>query len=94
MLTSLVSLQQKNGKNSEKSMKIFNIEGENLERLDKVSENMWLIIILKFTKKQVFTLSLENTLLDKSQGGVKLTLPPAFLGLSILESLMYSVALF
>ena len=66
MLTSLVSLQQENAKNSEKSMKIINIEGENLERLDKVSENMWLIIILKFTKKQVFTLSLENTLLDKS----------------------------
>ena len=94
MLTSLVSLEQENAKNSEKSMKIINIEGENLERLDKVSENMWLIIILKFTKKQVFTLSLENTLLDKSQGGVKLTLPQAFLGLSILESLMYSVALF
>ena len=94
MLTLLVSLQQENAKNSEKSMKIINIEGENLERLDKVSENMWLIIILKFTKKQVFTLSLENTLLDKSQGGVKLTLPQAFLGLSILESLMYSVALF
>ena len=66
MLTSLVSLEQENAKNSEKSMKIINIEGENLERLDKVSENMWLIIILKFTKKQVFTLSLENTLLDKS----------------------------
>ena len=66
MLTSLVSLQQENAKNSEKSMKIINIEGENLERLDKVSENMSLIIILKFTKKQVFTLSLENTLLDKS----------------------------
>ena len=66
MLTSLVSLQQENAKNSEKSMKIINIEGENLERLDKVLENMSLIIILKFTKKQVFTLSLENTLLDKS----------------------------
>ena len=66
MLTSLVSLEQENAKNSEKSMKIINIEGENLERLDKVSENMSLIIILKFTKKQVFILSLENTLLDKS----------------------------
>ena len=66
MLTSLVSLEQENAKNSEKSMKIINIEGENLERLDKVSENMSLIIILKFTKKQVFSLSLENTLLDKS----------------------------
>ena len=66
MLTSLVSLEQENAKNAEKSMKIINIEGENLERLDKVSENMSLIIILKFTKKQVFTLSLENTLLDKS----------------------------
>ena len=66
MLTSLVSLEQENAKNSEKSTKIINIEAENLERLDKVSENMSLIIILKFTKKQVFTLSLENTLLDKS----------------------------
>ena len=66
MLTSLVSLEQENAKNAEKSMKIINIEGENLERLDKVLENMSLIIILKFTKKQVFTLSLENTLLDKS----------------------------
>ena len=66
MLTSLVSLEQENAKNPEKSMKIINIEGENLERLDKVLENMSLIIILKFTKKQVFTLSLENTLLDKS----------------------------
>ena len=33
----------------------------------------------KIHKKQGFTLSLENMLLDKPQGGTKLTFPPGFI---------------
>ena len=35
----------------------------------KFSEKMWLMIILKVTKKQGLTLSIEDTLLEKPQGG-------------------------
>ena len=37
---------------------------------------VWLIIILKFTKNEGFTLSLEDIFLEKPQGGVKLNLQP------------------
>ena len=43
-------------------MKIANIDGENLHI-------MWLSKILKVAKNQGFTLSLENTFLEKQQGG-------------------------
>ena len=43
----------------------------------KFSENMWLMIILKVTKKQGFNLSLENTPLEKPQEWVKLTSLPS-----------------
>ena len=39
----------------------------------KVSGNMGLMITLKVTKMQGFTLSLQNTFLETPQGGVKLT---------------------
>ena len=39
----------------------------------KFSGKMWLMMILKVTKNQGFTLSLEDTVLEKPQGGVKLT---------------------
>ena len=69
MLTLLVSLQQKNVKKSEKSMKIVNIEKEKIfmssEQPMKLSEKMWLLIILKVLKNQSFTLSLENLFLEK-----------------------------
>ena len=40
------------------------------------------MIILKVTKKQGFTVSLENKFLEKTQGRIKLPPPPlAFLGL-------------
>ena len=51
----------------------------------KFSEKMCLKIILKVTKNQGFTLSLEDTFFEKPQvgGGVKLTPPPlAVLGLN------------
>ena len=35
----------------------------------KFSGKMWLMIILKITKKQSYTLSLENTFLEKLQEG-------------------------
>ena len=61
-------------------MKIVNIEGEILLILwmtrgisMKFSGKMWLMMILKVTKNQGFTLSLEDTVLEKPQGGVKLT---------------------
>ena len=48
----------------------------------KLSEKMCLKIILKVTKDQGFTLSVEDTFFEKPQGGgVKLT-PPAVLGLT------------
>ena len=70
MLTSLVSLQQGNVKKSANLMKKINIEGENLHIFRKTSgismefpEKMWLMILLKGTKKQGFTLSLKNPFL-------------------------------
>ena len=76
MLTSLISLQKANvRKTEEKSLEIVNIEGENLHifwttwRISiKFSEKMRLMIRLKVTKNQGFTLPLENTFLEKSQG--------------------------
>ena len=61
MLTSLISLQQRNLKKSEKSMKIvkYSYLLNNLRRFSmKFSEKMWLIIILKVTKKQGLSPSL------------------------------------
>ena len=48
----------------------------------KFSGKVWLMIILKFIKKQGFTLSLENTVLEKTAGGFKLN-PQLFQGLTI-----------
>ena len=66
----------KNQKNPWKSMKIANIDRENFHifwttwgNSIKFSGKMWLILILKVTKKQGFTLSLEDTLLEKPQAG-------------------------
>ena len=61
MLTSLISLQQGNLKKSEKSIKIvkYSYLLNNLRRISmKFSEKMWLIIILKVTKKQGLSPSL------------------------------------
>ena len=46
----------------------------------KFSGKMWLMIILKVTKNQGFTLPLEDIFFEKPQGGGKLN-PPAVLGL-------------
>ena len=66
ILTSLVSLSQGYVKKSQKLMKIVNIDGEYLQMFwtnwgysMKILGNMWLII-LKLTKNQCFTLSLED----------------------------------
>ena len=80
MLTSLVSfMQQGNVKNSEKSTKIVNIEGEILHMFwttwgmsMRFSGKMRLMIILKVTKKHGFSLSLENTFWEKPRGGGRL----------------------
>ena len=47
----------------------------------RFSGKMWLLIILKVTKKHGFTLSLEDKFLEKSQGGQ--IDPPAVLGLNV-----------
>ena len=44
----------------------------------KFSEKVWLMIILKVTKEHGFALSLENTFLERPQGGCA----PVFLGLN------------
>ena len=74
MLKSLVSLREEKFKKSEKSMKIVNIEGENLrilwamwETSTKFSGKMWLTMILKVTKKQGFTLTLKYNFFGKQQ---------------------------
>ena len=63
-------------KNPKELMKIANIDREILQTFwttwgisMKFSWKMWLMIILKVTKSQGFTLSLENTFLEKPQGG-------------------------
>ena len=48
----------------------------------KFSEKMCLKIILKVTKNQGFTLSLENTVFKKPQGEGQIE-PPAVLGLNV-----------
>ena len=48
----------------------------------KFSRKMYLMIILKVTKNQGFTLSLEDTFFEKPQGGGQFD-PPAVLGLKI-----------
>ena len=86
VLSSLVSLQPGYIKTSEKSMKIVNIEGENLHLFSmtwgistKFSEKMWLMIILKATKKQGCTLSRENIYFWKTQEkGLNLPHPQPF----------------
>ena len=57
-------------------MKIANIDKEIFHNFwttsgisMKFSGKMWLMIILKVTKNQGLTLSLENTFLEKPQGG-------------------------
>ena len=68
---------KKDPKNRRKltKIKIANIDWESLhiswpicETLMKLSEKMWFMIIFKLTKNQSFTLSLENTFLEKPQG--------------------------
>ena len=41
----------------------------------KFSGKMWLMIISKVTKNQRFTLSLEDTVLEKPQGGGQIDPP-------------------
>ena len=67
MLT--ISLQQRNVKKFEKSMKVVNTEGENLHIFWKYSGKMQLMIILKFTKKM--SLSPEKHIFGKTTGVMK-----------------------
>ena len=50
----------------------------------KFSGKMCLKLILKVTKNQGFTLSLEETFFEKPQGGQTDPPPPAFLGLKMI----------
>ena len=74
-LRSLVSLQQGNVKKSRKLMKVANIDREIVHNFwttwgisVKFSGKMWLMALLKATKKQAFSLSLEETFFEKPQG--------------------------
>ena len=58
--------------NEKEVLHIFQMTGETSMRF---SWKMWLTITLKVTKKQRFTLSLENTFLEKPQRDIKLTHP-------------------
>ena len=66
--------------NKKKSIKIVNIDGENLHIFwttwvisMKLSGMMHLTIILKVTKNQDFTTLYGNHIFEKTTGGVKLT---------------------
>ena len=74
-VTSLGSLLQGNVKKSGKLMKVVNIDGENLYIFrttsgisKKFSGKVGLTIILKVTKNQGFTLSLEDMVSEKTKG--------------------------
>ena len=74
-VTSLVSLLQGNVKKSGKLMKVVNIDGENLYIFrttsgisKKFPGKVGHTIILKVTKNQVFTLSLEDIVSEKTKG--------------------------
>ena len=71
-------------KKSEKLMKVVNIDGQNLHIFQttwgismKFSGKMWVVILLKVTKNQGFTFSVEDTFWEKPQRGP----PPAVQGL-------------
>ena len=57
----------------------------------KFSGNVCLMIILKFTKNQGFSLSLEHTLFKKPQGSQIDHPPPAVLGLNFVKILNFFV---
>ena len=85
MLTPLFFLQPVNVKKSETLAKIANIHEENLHIfwrtwriLIKFARKISLMIILKFTKNQGLTLSLENTILEKPKFGSNWTPSPSF----------------
>ena len=95
-LTSLVSLYQGNVKKSKKLIKI----DENRTTWGvsmKFSGKLWLLIILKVTKNQCFTLSLEETFFKKPQRGSNWhdlfppndRILPSFLSLLSLVCLIY-----
>ena len=57
-------------------MKLAKIVGENLHTYGTTGGISIFRIVLKIIKRQGFTPSLENTVLEKPQGGVKLTSQP------------------
>ena len=64
-------------------MKMANIDRESIHIFwttwgisMKFSDKMWLMIMLKVTKKQDFTLSSEDTFLEKPQGGQRVQIDP------------------
>ena len=76
---------------SKKLVKIINIEEENLHIFTATlvismifSAMIWLMIISKVTKKQSFTLSLENTFYEKPQEGSQIG-APTYLGLTFFQ---------
>ena len=50
-----------------------------IANIDPNDPKMWLMIILKVTKNQSFTFSLEDTVFEKPQGGSNWPPPPAVL---------------
>ena len=78
-----MSETSENPKNWEKSMKIANIDRENLHNFwttwgisMEFSGKICLMIILKVTKNMGFTLYLEDTFFEKPQGGSNWPPPP------------------
>ena len=94
---------QKNPENQWKSMKIATVNREIIHNFwttwgvsIKFSWKMWIMIILKVTKKQGLTLSLEDTFFAKRQGGSNSLPPPppAILGLNKLKLGLWSIKVF
>ena len=92
-MLSLAVLWQGNGKNPKNVIKIVYVDGENLHIfwtnwgiLIKFSGMMWLMIILKITKKQGFILSLEDTLTPASFFGLSKVFISSIIVISVPET--------
>ena len=78
-------LQQGNVPKSEKLIKIVNIVEHNLQNIlnnrinnNKIFKKVILSITLKFTRNQVFIISLENAVLEKTIKAVQIDYPSLF----------------
>ena len=95
MLTSCVTSWRHYFLCNKKMMKIANIDREILQIFWKTwwisikfSGKIWPIIILKVTKNQGFTLSLEDTFFERPQEENQIDCPPPAIPIAVLELIL------